>query len=188
MLYLRPIACGQTAAGPVIAAGTAGLDAIEILFAALLVAQDVPAVTDIDPCTKLAPKFTDMAFVPLPACDNSGGRHFPCVDCGTRNERTRIVLSRTSTNSRYRPGYAGRHIGITGQLNRLRGTGAIALEAVTLRVPDANPDRKDSSICSVPWPDFILVLAGTTQLYTVAFGTEAIVYFDWSTIRLFSHL
>ena len=40
----------------------------------------------------------------------------------------------------------------------------LQLEAVTLKDPDANPDKKESTICVVPWPDFIVVLAGITQL------------------------
>ena len=49
VLYFNPAARGQTEVGPMIAAGTAGFELIVMLFAALLVAQDVPAVTDILP-------------------------------------------------------------------------------------------------------------------------------------------
>ena len=53
------------------------------------------------------------------------------------------------------------------------------LEADTLNVPDTNSFTKDSTICGVPWPDFIVVLAGITQLYVVASGTGLIEYV-WS--------
>ena len=57
--------------------------------------------------------------------------------------------------------------GISGLRDNWTDCGALVplqLEAVTPNVPDTNPDWKERTICGVPWPDLIVVLAGITQL------------------------